>query len=237
MKQILLAAFAAMPLMVGCAMAESNAEKLVRTISVTGEGETTAKPDMATMQIGVDRKAVTARAALQANSEAMDAAIGALKKAGVAQKDMQTSNVSLYPDYVYDRQAEEQRLRGYRASNTLTVKFRDLDKMGSVLEAAVASGANELRGISFGFTDPKPLFEKARTAAVKDAKAKASLYAEAAGVRLGDLITIGEPGLSMPVALKQAEADVVRVTASRAVPIQAGENAVRAQVNVIYAID
>jgi len=217
------------------ACAQETEPAVIRTISVTGDGEVVASPDLATIQIGVSSKANSAQAALAANSAAMEKAIAALKKAGVAQKDLQTSNISLYPDYKYDRQAEEQKLEGYRASNNLTAKIRDLDKSGQVLEAAVASGANQVQGISFGFADVKPLVDAAREAAVQDAFAKASLYAKAANVDLGNVLSIGEPGIIVPQIRAQA-ARAELAADSSAVPVEAGKNQVRARINIIYAI-
>ena len=221
------------------AMAAKGQESVVRTIAVTGEGEVRARPDMATLTVGVETKAASPTAALDANAAAMDAAIAALRKEGLEDKDLQTANVSLYPDHRYDRQTESQVLDGYRASNTLKATFRDLDKMGAIITAAVGAGANEMRGLSFGFEDPKPLQERARDAAVADALARAARYARAAGVKLGDVLTIAEPGApSAPAMRERMEADMAVAAASRrAVPVEPGEGLVSARVNVIFAID
>ena len=236
MKSRLLAVPFIMMSFFAVACAEDASSDVVRTISVSGIGEVSAEPDMATIQIGVNTKADTAQAALDANSAATAKAIATLKKTGIADKDLQTSTISLYPDYRYDQEDREQKLVGFRATNSLTVKIRDLDNAGKVLEAAVGSGANQVQGLSFGFEDPKPLVNDARRKAVEDARAKAELYAAAAGVKLGDVLVIGEPGVQIAqprarTALARIEADV-----ATAPPVQAGESQLRATINIVYGI-
>lgn len=218
------------------ACAEETSSEFARTISVSGIGEVWAEPDMATIQVGVSTKAATAQAALDANSTATAKAIATLKDVGVAEKDLQTSTISLYPDYRYDQTDREQKLVGYRATNSLTVKIRDLDKAGKALEAAVGSGANQVNGLSFGFEDQKPLVNEARRKAVEDAKEKAELYAKAAGVKLGPVLVIGEPGVQIAQPRNRALRADVQAEASSAPPVQAGENQVRATINIVYAI-
>lgn len=157
-----------------------------RTLTVTGTGIAKAAPDEADFSTGVVASAPTAGAALAANSRAMNAVISTLKRQGVPDKAIQTSNLSLNPQYQICKPnaACPQKIAGYQVSNTVSVTVA-LDKAGAVLDALVASGANQINGISFSIHDPKPLLAEARADAVKDAIEKASLYAKAAGVGLG----------------------------------------------------
>lgn len=154
-------------------------------ISVTGEGEASARPDMAVLTLGVTREAPTAREALDANSDAMAAVIAAMKAEGVEERDLQTSNFSISPVYVYprpDQPDQKPKITGYQVNNTLSVRLRDIAKVGAVLDKAVTLGVNQGGGISFTNDDPSATLTEARKRAVQDAIDKATTLAEAAGV-------------------------------------------------------
>lgn len=206
-----------------------------RTIVVTGAGEATKAPDMAYLTLGVEADGATASEALRKNSAQMEATIKTLRDAGVDKKDIQTSSLSVGARYDYSREGQAPRLIGYQATNTVSVKLRNLDQAGGVIDKAVASGSNRLDSISFGFADPKPLLNDARKSAVADARDRAGLYADAAGVKLGRVLQITDsvsaaPG-PYPVAVR---ADALE---AKAVPIAAGEQSVGASVTVVYAIE
>ena len=222
--------------MSACAAApEAAAEnEALRTITVTGEGKTTAAPDMAILNIGVQSNAETAAAALRENSSAMTATINKLKDLGVSEKDIQTSGLSIRPQYDYERNRSKPLVTGYTASNNVTVKLRDLDDAGRVIDQAVQTGANSLGGISFTFADPKPLYEAARKDAVAVARARAELLTEAAGVSLGQVLTIQDGYAVTPSPVVQVAA--MRAEADMAVPIQAGESTISANVTIVYEI-
>ena len=214
------------------ALAESTP---IRTITVTGQGEAVAAPDMALLNIGARTDAQTAAAALRQNSQNMAATIKKLKDLGIEDRDIQTSGLSINPRYDYERNRSAPKLIGYTASNNLSVKLRDLAKAGSVIDQAVQSGANTIGGISFTFADPSPLYEAAREDAVKRAKAKADLLTEAAGVKLGKVMTIQDgygpaPSPFVPVMESSMKFDA-------AVPVQAGESTISANVTIIYEIN
>ena len=220
-----------------CTVPQANAENGVapRTITVTGQGEAVAAPDMAVLSIGVRTDGATAAAALRANSAAMTETIAKLKDLGVENRDIQTSGLSINARYDYERSRSNPTLIGYTASNSLTVKLRDLQSAGDVIDQAVSSGANSLGGISFTFSDPKPLQDDARRNAVARARAKADLLTEAAGVRLGSVLTIHDGYAAAPsprpvMARMEAMSDT-------AVPLQAGESVVTANVTIIYEIN
>jgi uncharacterized protein YggE len=206
----------------------------MRTIIVTGVGEASAAPDMAVLNLGVDADGETAAEALQKNSAQMDATIKSLRDAGVDKKDIQTSGLNVSAKYDYSRDNAPPRLVGYQASNRVSVNLRNLDKAGAVIDKAVSVGANRLDSISFAFNDPKPITNAARKDAVADARSKAELYADAAGVKLGQVIQISDsftqsPGPIMVTSrMRMAEA---------AVPIEAGESTISASVTIIYGIE
>ena len=202
-----------------------------RQITVTGQGEASALPDMATLSIGVEVQAKTPGRALAENAERMIAVMARLKDAGIAEKDLRTSQLGVWP--VYSERNQPQRIEGYRASNNLSVIIRDIDKLGNVLDQAVADGANRVNGPSFSITDPRPLLAEARDAAVGDAIAKAERYAAAAGVKLGDVLSIDETGGSAPFPGRQMRAESLAAST----PIAPGESIISASIIMTFAID
>ncbi len=222
----------------GLAVAPAAAEgwENTRTIVVTGAGEAARAPDVAYLTLGVEADGATASEALRKNSAQMEATIKTLRDAGVDKKDIQTSNLSVGARYDYSREGQAPRLIGYQATNTVNVKLRNLEKAGGVIDKAVASGSNRLDSISFGFADTKPLLNEARKAAVADARERASLYAEAAGVKLGPVLQISDSFTQTPGPIP-AIARIEMQAASKAVPIAAGEQSAGASVTIVYAIE
>ena len=206
-------------------------EHQFRQITVTGQGEASAEPDMATLSIGVEVQAKTPGKALADNAERMTAVMGRLKEAGIAEKDLRTSQLGVWP--VYSERNQPQRIVGYRASNQLSVIIRDIDRLGGVLDQAVADGANRVNGPSFSVADPEPLLAEARDAAVSDAIAKAERYAAAAGVTLGDVLSIDEAGGGVPFPGRQMRAEAMAAST----PIAPGESSLSASVTMTFAID
>lgn len=201
-----------------------------RTISVTGTGTVEAAPDMATLMIGVTTQGDTAAAALAANTTATDAVIARLTASGIEARDMQTSNLSINPNWTgYD--SSSPRISGYVASNMLTVRVRKLDSTGAVLDAAVADGANTLNGLTFGLADPEPAYNEARKEAVADARAKAELLAAAAGVSLGQVLSIADGGAMTDPAPMYRDA-----VSAAPVPVVGGELGLVATVTLTFAI-
>lgn len=233
MKRIALPAAALLAACSGApaAVAETAAP---RTIVVSGRGEASGAPDMATLSIGVESEGPTAADALRQNGVQMNATIDRLKQSGVAEKDMQTQNLSVSPRYQYDNNGAPPKIAGYVATNMLSVKLRDLGKAGAIIDAAVKDGANSLGGLSFGFADTGALEDEARKDAVADAKSKAAILAEAAGVTLGPILQIQEGGVSAP---PQPYVSARAMTAeAKATPISAGESTISASVTMIYEI-
>ncbi|MBX3570466.1 MAG: SIMPL domain-containing protein [Rhizobiaceae bacterium] len=205
-------------------------------IVVVGEGESAVAPDMALLSLGVMREAATAREALDGANAAMAAVIAAMKASGVADRDLQTAGLQISPRYTYTNKpdgTQEAALAGYQVANTLSVRLRDIEKTGEVIDKAVTLGVNQNTGISFTNDDPSKALTEARRKAVEDAVAKARTLSEAAGVTLGRVLEINDQNVSvspMPIAEK------AYARAADAVPIAAGENAYRVQVTVTFEL-
>lgn len=162
-------------------------------LDVTATGKVQATPDIATIRAGVVTQAPTAAAALQDNARRMAGVIRALRGAGIAERDLATANVSLQPQYRYaDNQPPV--VTGYQASNTVTVRFREIAKAGGVLDALVKAGANQIDGPGMSLAAPESALDAARQDAVKRARARAELYARAAGLTVDRVVSIGEAG-------------------------------------------
>jgi uncharacterized protein len=213
------------------ASAQTNPES--RLLTVTGEGEVKAKPDQASLSAGVVTEGKTAAAALAANSRAMNAVFDTLKRLGIPERSIQTSEISVQPQYPNDSRVPR-RITGYQASNTVSVTVDDLDKLGPALDALASSGANSLGDIGFGLRDPKPLEAQARTAAVRDATQKAETMARAAGVSLGPIAWIAEGAGAEPVPLGRRM--LAPMAMKEATPVAAGEETVSATVTISWEI-
>lgn len=202
------------------------------TISVTGEGTVSSVPDLATISLGVTTTAATAAEAMAANSTALAAVLERLAAAGVAPRDMQTSNLTLNPNWVSYDSGTASKIDGYTASNMLTVQVRALDKLGAVLDGTITDGANTLNGVTFGVAEPRPALDEARKKAVADAKARATLLVEAAGAKLGPIVSIAESsGFAQPQPMFRMEAD-----ATGSVPTAGGEVGLTATVTMVFEI-
>ena len=202
------------------------------TISVTGEATITAPPDLAQIDAGVTTDAKTAHEASSANNDAMGKVLLALKGAGISEKDYQTSQVSLQPQYSSSQSRPGPNvLTGYRATNRVTIKVRDILKVASVIDAVVGAGANDLGGISFTVSNASKLLDDARSQAIADARRKAEIYAKAAGVTLGAPVSIAEEGTPAPVMYRRAAAPM-----AAGAPIAPGEETLRVTVGVSWAI-
>ena len=218
------------------------ADTAKRTITVTGQGSVTAAPDIAVVTLGVLTQARTAREALSRNTSAMQELMKTLTDQGIAEKDLQTSNFSVQPRYVYPKrqssgEQKPPRIVGYTVSNQLTGIVRDLDRLGETLDAAVSTGSNQIQGLQFSIEKPAPLRDQARKLAVERALAKAKLLTEAAGVVLGQILTINESGGSRPpVPVARARAFAAEA-ASAPVPVARGEQEVSAQVTITWMLN
>jgi uncharacterized protein YggE len=203
------------------------------TMTVSGVGEVAAAPDMETISLGVTTEGMEAAEAMRRNSEAMTAVLAAVAAAGVAERDVQTSALSLSPRWEPPRPNETApRVSGFVASNMVTVAVRDLGALGGVLDAVLDEGANTLHGLSFGVADDAELKDAARRAAVADATRKARVLAEAAGVTLGPVAEIVEGGgFGGPIANARME-----MAMDGAPPVAPGELSLQATVTMTWTI-
>lgn len=221
-----LLSFAAVTLLL--AATSSPALALDKLITVTGQGSIAVAPDTAVIRIGVSSQGKNAREASAANAKQMNAVLNAVKQSGIAERDIQTSRLSLQPQY--DAKNGSNRLLGFQVTNQITVRIHDIDKLPAILDKAISAGANEMSGIEFVVSGKSKLLDKARTDAMADAHRKAELYAKAAGASLGQVVSITEEGSVPPPHPFQA----MRATAAGGVPVAPGEQMLRATITVSY---
>ena len=199
-------------------------------ISVTGEATVSVPPDQAQIDGGVTSDAKTACEASDANNAAMGKVLLALKGAGIDEKDYQTSRLSLQPQYAPNRSGSSP-VVGYRASNRVTVRLRDVNKVAGIIDVLVGAGANELGGINFVVSQASKLLDDIRDKAVADARRKAEIYAKAAGVTLGEPLSISEEGAATPVLRGKMMAPMAAGAA-----VAQGEETLSVTVSVSWAI-
>jgi len=234
-RRILMSALAAAAL--AAPLTARAAEPIQPRIVVTGEGESSVKPDIAMLTLSVMQEAATAREAMTANNTAMAAVIAGMKAAGIADRDLQTAGIQINPHYNYSNKpdgSQEATLVGYQVTNTLTIRVRDLAKTGEVIDSAVSNGVNQGGMVVFTNDDSSAAVTEARKKAVADAVSKAKTLTEAAGVTLGRIIEMSETNYSqppMPLAAKAYARD-----SAGAAPVEAGENSYRVQVNVTFEL-
>jgi uncharacterized protein len=210
------------------ALALGPAQAAEKLVTVTGEATVAVAPDTAMIRLGVGTQEKTAREASEANARQMTAVLAAIKDTGVADRDIQTSRLSLQPQYDPNKSGTA-RLTGFQASNQVTVRIRDIDKLPTVLDRAITAGANEMSGIEFVVSEQSKLLDQARDDAIADARRKADLYAKAAGAKLGRVVSITEEGSAPPPRPIQA-------LRAGAVPIAPGEQTLKAIVTVSYEL-
>ncbi|MBS1303903.1 SIMPL domain-containing protein [Loktanella sp. SALINAS62] len=202
-------------------------------ITVQGTGEVAAAPDLARINIGVTHQAETAADAMAAMSADMEQVLSTLSDAGIARTDIQTSGLRLDVIQNYDQASGTSGVTGYRASNDVSVTVNDLDRIGDVLDAVVQSGANQMNGLSFDVGDRETLLNDARRAAVADAMNKAQLYADAAAVPLGSLVSLSETNVSDgPIPMMRMAMDE-----ASAVPVAPGQITISASVTMSWDAD
>jgi hypothetical protein len=214
------------------------AENVNRYITVTGKGEVSAVPDTAWVTSGVNTQAKTAAEALNKNTNLMKKVIEVFKDTDIKDKNIQTSGFNVHPIYDYSKDSRPPKLIGYRVSNSVTVKITDINKLGELLDKLVSSGSNQISGIRFGFDDNKTLLDEARKGAIANTRKKAQLYAQAAGVDVGDVVSINELGTKLPRPIyRRTEMDQAKMMASSgSVPVMSGEQNISASVTVVYEL-
>ena len=204
-------------------------------LSVSAQADATRVPDVATISAGVVTQAADANAAMRANADQMAKVMAAIKAAGIAERDIQTAGISVHPQYRY---AENQppAITGYQASNTVNLKVRDIGDLGGVLDALVASGANQVNGPSFEIDEPETAYDEARLAALEKAKARAGTYAKAMGLRVRRVVSISEGGgFQPPMPMMRMQA--MDAAAGRAeTAVSPGETTLSVNLDVVFEL-
>lgn len=203
------------------------------TLSLTADGETEVTPDQATINLGVQTAAPTAAQAMAQNAQQMTAVFAALRRAGLADRDIRTANLNLSAQYAYP-QNKPPELTGYQATNEVAITVNDLARLGPVIDAVTAAGANQVNGISFGLKDPSAAEDAARLAAVKALAAKAQLYAGATGYHVARLVNLAEGGGEAPVPIRPMA--MAKMALAAPTPVSAGQMTVRVSVSGLYEL-
>lgn len=235
---------AAMALMMTMTVAMAQEVAPVPTLAISGHGEAFASPDQAVVTSGVVTSAPTARDALAANTRDMASLVELIRSYGVEERDIQTSGFSVSPEYVYSNEPNSNgyqkppKIVSYRVSNNVTVRVRNLEDLGAILDGMVAEGANAIDGVQFSVGETGKLLDEARRDAFADAKRKAEIYAASAGIELGRILTMSESGgyqPPQPYMMKETMA-MDAMAGAAPVPVQAGELTFSIDVNVQWEL-
>jgi len=217
------------------ANAQDTPPRHATLLTISADAEAHEAPDIARLSTGVVTQASDANSALRANASEMDKVMAALKAAGIHERDIQTSGINLNPQYRHARN-EAPAITGYQARNTVSVTVRDIARLGDVVDALVASGANQIDGPYFTLDAPGPVLDRARVAALANARARAKLYADALGVPIKRIISIHEGNGAPPIGLRMASAQMASDEASFTTPVSPGQTTLRARVTVVFAL-
>ncbi len=203
--------------------------RVVPRITVTGEASVTTEPDLAQIRTGVTSQAKTAKEASDVNAKAAQGVVAALRAAGIEDKDIQTTRLTLQPTYDNSNGPARGRINGFQASNQVMIRVRDIAKLADIIDRTVSAGATDIGGIEFVLSAPSQALDRARDAAVADAHRKAEIYTKAAGVTLGRVLTLSEDQAS-------AEPVLMSARASTAPPIMPGEKTLKLTVTMSYEL-
>lgn len=203
-------------------------------LSVAAQADARHVPDVATLSTGVVTQATDANAAMRANATQMDKVMAAIKAAGIAERDIRTSGINLNPQYKYVEN-QSPTITGYQASNTVDLKVRDLSRLGKVLDALVASGANQVNGPSFEIDQPEPVYDQARRDALQKAQARAEMYAKALGLKVRRIVSIDEGGGYRP-PMPMPMMAMARAKSESDTTVSPGETTLSANLNVVFEL-
>lgn len=237
MKPFLPLALAAIAAPAGAQVTPMPVQPISGTVlDITAQGESHRTPDIATISAGVVTQAADAASAMRENATRMDRVLAALKRAGIADRDLKTANISLQPQYRYEKDKPPV-ITGYQATNMVTVRFRDIAKSGSVLDALVTTGANQINGPELGLDDPAAAMDEARLDAVAKARARAELYARAAGLKVKRILSISEGTFDIPrpmPVMMRAQGMMADTAESKIMP---GEQALNVNLSVRFELN
>ncbi len=204
-------------------------------LSVSASADATRIPDVATISTGVVTQATDANAAMRSNATQMDKVMTAIRKAGIAERDIQTSGISLNPQYKYTENVPPL-ITGYQASNTVNVKVRDLAKLGKVLDTLVEQGANQVNGPSFEVDKPDEAYDEARVGALKKAQARATTYANALGLKVRRIVSISEGGASFPRPMPMIRMQAADAGMAKETSVAPGESTLSVSIDVVFEL-
>ena len=205
-------------------------------LNVSAQAEARRVPDVATLSAGVVTQATDGNTAMRDNAVQMDKVMAAIKAAGIAERDIQTSGINLSPQYRY-AENEPPKITGYQANNTVSLKVRDISKLGKVLDSLAAQGANQINGPSFEIDQPEPVYDEARLAALKKSQARAETYAKALGLRVRRIVSISEGSQGgfrpMPMmAMAAGRANKMEMDTA----VSPGETAISVNLDVVFEL-
>jgi uncharacterized protein len=203
-------------------------------LDVTATGEVSRVPDVAIISAGVVSRAPTANAAMQDAANRMERVLAALKRAGIADRDIQTGSINLNPEYRYPENQSPQ-LVGYTATNQVTIRFRDIRSSGKILDALVAEGANQINGPNLTIDKPEAALDEARAKAIAEGRARAELYARSMGMRVVRIVSVNESGGSYPVPPPMPMMERGMVAQAADTKIMPGEQ--KLQVNLLMTFE
>ena len=204
-------------------------------LEVSATGEATRVPDLAIISAGVATRQTTASAAIQENAARMDRVLSALKRAGIEERDIQTSSINLNPEYRYQDNRTPQ-LVGYSASNQVSIRFRDIRNTGKILDALVAEGANQINGPTLTIERPEAALDEARTQALANARARAELYARSLGMRVARVLSVSEASMGF-IPPRSAGMDRGMVANEAATQIVPGEQTLNISLTVSFELE
>lgn len=229
LKRWVLPAAAVIVLCAPVAAQDTANQRVVPRITVTGDASVTTEPDIAQIRTGVTSQAKTAKEASDTNAKAAQGVVAALRAAGIDDKDIQTTRLTLQPTYDNTNGPARGKINGFLASNQVMIRVRDIAKLADIIDRTVSAGATDIGGIEFVVSAPSQALDRARDAAVADARRKAEIYAKAAGVTLGRVLTLSEDQAS-------AEPMLMSARAAAAPPIMPGEKTLKLTVTISYEL-
>lgn len=206
-------------------------------ITVNGEGTVTVKPDMARVTLGMESMAASAREAQRKNAGVMNNIVAELKRLGLADKDIQTTDFNLFPERKYDKATGRNQIVGYRAANQVTVTIRNLSKLGTAIDQSIQAGANYVQNVIFSVESPEKWREQAIASAVKEARSKADALAKASGMSIKRIIAMNESNINVspyPMDLSLQKAGFRADSANASTPLEPGSVKVTATVQMNF---
>lgn len=202
-------------------------------LSISAQAEARRVPDIASLSTGVVTQAADANAAMRANATQMAQVVAAIRKAGIAERDVQTSGVNLYPQYQHHNERAPT-ITGYQASNTVNITVRDIGKLGQVMDALVAAGANQINGPSFDVEDKESAYDEARRSAVETAQGRAEMYAKTLGMRVRRIVSISEGGGGHPRPMPMMA--MARAEKMADTSISPGESSLSVNLDIVFEL-